>query len=120
MPSSSPRALLGNGWMAPYGINVMTTDRRLHCISLEDFYILFTISQLSRRVSRRVIVARPTTVPAGQTRLIPASWKEVPKGRTFMFNGCVAEASNALISSDTAPGVVIVNNSDKDITFQRK
>ncbi|VTT76585.1 unnamed protein product [Fusarium fujikuroi] len=120
MPSSSPRALLGNGWMAPYGINVMTTDRRLHCTSLEDFYIPFTISQLSRRVSRRVIVARPTTVPAGQTRLVPASWKEVPKGRTFMFNGCVAEASDALISSDTAPGVVIVNNSDKDITFQRK
>ncbi|SCO14500.1 related to TY3B-TY3B protein [Fusarium fujikuroi] len=120
MPSSSPRALLGNGWMAPYGINIMTTDRRLHCTSLEDFYIPFTISQLSRRVSRRVIVARPTTVPAGQTRLVPASWKEVPKGRTFMFNGCVAEASDALISSDTAPGVVIVNNSDKDITFQRK
>ncbi|SCO06556.1 related to TY3B-TY3B protein [Fusarium fujikuroi] len=120
MPSSSPRALLGNGWMAPYGINVMTTDRRLHCTSLKDFYIPFTISQLSRRVSRRVIVARPTTVPAGQTRLVPASWKEVPKGRTFMFNGCVAEASDALISSDTAPGVVIVNNSNKDITFQRK
>ncbi|SCO49701.1 uncharacterized protein FFNC_12789 [Fusarium fujikuroi] len=37
-----------------------------------------------------------------------------------MFNGCVAEASDALISSDMAPGVVIVNNSDKDITFQRK
>ncbi|SCO11414.1 uncharacterized protein FFB20_13816 [Fusarium fujikuroi] len=98
----------------------MTTDRHLHCTSLEDFYILFTISQLSRQVSRRVIVARLTTVPAGQTHLIPASWKEVPKGRTFMFNGCIAEASDALISSDTAPGVVIVNNSDKDITFQRK
>ncbi|SCN67438.1 uncharacterized protein FFB20_14825 [Fusarium fujikuroi] len=50
-------------------------------------------------------MARLMTVPAGQTRLIPALWKEVPKGRTFIFNGCIAEASNALISSDTAPGV---------------
>ncbi|VTT55676.1 unnamed protein product [Fusarium fujikuroi] len=52
--------------------------------------------------------------------LVPVSWKEVPKGRTFIFNGCITEASNALISLDTAPGMVIVNNSDKDITFQRK
>ncbi|KAF5971878.1 TY3B-TY3B protein [Fusarium bulbicola] len=120
IPASSPRALLENGWIAPYGINVMTTEKRLHCTSLNDFFIAFTISQLSRRVRRRVIVARPTVVPAGQTCLVPASWKEVPKGRTFMFNGCVVEASDALVNSDPAPGVVIVNNSDKDITFQRK
>ncbi|KAG5810041.1 hypothetical protein H9Q74_014111 [Fusarium xylarioides] len=120
MPSSSPKALLGNGWMAPYGINVMTTDKRLHCTSLEDFFIPFTISQLSRKVNRRVTVARPTTVPAGQTRLVPATWKEVPKGRTYMFNGCVNEASDAFVNSSSAPGVVIVNNTDKDITYQRK
>ncbi|VTT73220.1 unnamed protein product [Fusarium fujikuroi] len=49
------------------------------------------------------------TVPAGQIHLVLASWKEVPKGRTFIFNGCVAEASNALISLDTAPGVKLGN-----------
>ncbi|VTT71487.1 unnamed protein product [Fusarium fujikuroi] len=41
------------------------------------------------------------TVPAGQIYLIP----EVPKRRTFIFNGCIMEASNALISLNIAPGI---------------
>ncbi|VTT63469.1 unnamed protein product [Fusarium fujikuroi] len=95
-----------SAWIAPYSINIIITDRRLYYTSLENFYIPFTISQLSHQVSHRIIMARPIT--------------EVPKGRTFIFNSCIIKASNALISLDTAPGVIIVNNFNKDITFQRK
>ncbi|XEU95024.1 hypothetical protein FSHL1_000308 [Fusarium sambucinum] len=76
LPSSGPLALLGNAWMVPYGINVIDTESRLDCKSLDDFYIPFEVLQVERKVCRHIIAARPTIIPAGQTRVVPASWKE--------------------------------------------
>ncbi|KAF4467855.1 reverse transcriptase [Fusarium albosuccineum] len=93
--SSSSAALLGNGWMLPYQINVIKAESRLHVGSLPDFHIPFEVLQVRHKVNRRAAAAQAVKTPAGEIRVVPAIWKEVSKDRTFMFSGSVDVAVDA-------------------------
>ncbi|KAJ4175864.1 hypothetical protein NW767_015643 [Fusarium falciforme] len=71
-------------------------------------------------VTRRVNAARAVTIPAGETRVISAMWKEVPGNRSFFFTGSVPSALSAVVNHQAAPAVAVVNTTDKDIKFHRK
>lgn len=80
----------------------------------------FEVVQVKWKVSQRVVVARPTTVPAGEIRVIPPAWEEIPKDRTFACYGSVDEAVNGLVDRKTSPGIVIMNNTNKDVQYHAK
>ncbi|KAM0361920.1 hypothetical protein ACHAPK_011666, partial [Fusarium culmorum] len=75
---------------------------------------------VKQKIPRRVRAARPTVVAASQTRIIPASWKELPKDRSFAFFRTTDGTVNGLIDRKTTPSVVVVNRWTKDMRIQRK
>ncbi|KAM4063720.1 chromo (CHRromatin organization MOdifier) domain-containing protein [Hirsutella rhossiliensis] len=88
-----PGALLGNAFLKPYEV--------VQIGLLDDFG------------------RQKTMVPAGKTMLVPASWKEVPKGRSFAFH------SNhpwplMLVDRNTVPAVMFTNTTNQDIIVNRK
>ncbi|KAM4060256.1 PIF1 protein [Hirsutella rhossiliensis] len=81
-----PGALLGNAFLKPYEV--------VQIGLLDDFG------------------RQKTMVPAGKTMLVPASWKEVPKGRSFAFHSNHPLAAHA--------PVMFTNTTNQDIIVNRK
>lgn len=115
-----PIALLGTAFLDPYACDILLSQKQIYCTVLDDFYFPFEILQLHKKVVRRVGVARNTVIPAGQTRMVPAYWKEVPKDRSFAFHASLPTAVNAIVDTNSPPAVLIVNNTKGDIRLRRK
>ncbi|KAM4065819.1 chromo (CHRromatin organization MOdifier) domain-containing protein [Hirsutella rhossiliensis] len=107
-----PGALLGNAFLKPYEV--------VQIGLLDDFGIPFNIYKPHKGVVRRVQAVRKTMVPAGKTMLVPASWKEVPKGRSFAFHSNHPLAAHALVDRNTVPAVMFTNTTNQDIIVNRK
>lgn len=100
----TPIALLGTAFTYPYQIDVLTTKRQLRVGTLKDFYVPFELIQPRRSVIRRVEAVQRMVIPAGHTRRVPVTWKELPGGRSFAFHGSIPSATSSLVDKAPARG----------------
>lgn len=117
-------ALLGNAFLKPYQGTISYTDETISVGVLDDFKIPFTINAHSRSVIRRVNSAMTVTVAPNSMLRVPARWKELPANstngdRAYSFEATHQMALHAVVDRSTAPGVMLVNNTDQVIVVDR-
>ncbi|KAI6783921.1 putative TY3B-TY3B protein [Emericellopsis cladophorae] len=121
LPSVGSNALLGNAWLKPYGASIDYNKDVIRIGALNDLEIPITVVKAKAAPVNRVVKAtRDYTVPAGAIKLVPASWKELPSGRSFTFNSTHPQAMHALVNDRTGPNILLVNYTEEDITISRK
>ena len=87
MLSVGSNALLSNAWLKPYGASINYNKDIIRVSALDDLEIPFTVVKARAAPVNKVVKAiREYIVLAGVTKLMLASWKELPLGKSFTFN----------------------------------
>lgn len=104
---------LGNAFLHPHRIDI---SARKQCLDIEVLDVLEIPTRIiheGRPVTRRAAATAVTAIPPGQTRVIAARWKDLPKGRVFVSDPIHPAAAAVFVDADT-PRVIQMTNSTKE------
>lgn len=112
-------ALLGNHWLLERKAQI---DYETSAITLPDnhFHIPFTVrTQSAHPVVRKVTLVRSIALAPGASAQVAVDYKDLPKGRSFMFSSSHPAALHALIDAATPNIIALHNNSKESIRIGR-
>ena len=104
---------LGNAFLHPHRIDISARKQCLDIEVLDVLEILTRIIHEGRPVTRRAAATAVTAIPPGQTRVIAARSKDLPKGRVFVSDPIHPAAAAVFVDADT-PRVIQMTNPTKE------
>lgn len=113
--------LLGNDWLHPRQTNIDFGTEHIVCPDLDHFRIPFSATKRSAyAVVRKVTTLAKKVLQPGETMILPVDYKNLPKGRSFMFTSTHHAVLNSLMDARTPKGVALHNTSKEAIVIPKR